>query len=533
MATDLGLIGHETELPDLSPDGLSEVAALRQRTLRSLEPVVAVDDTDQTTIAALRDQLDIAERIGQTGDLARLNNLNSPLQTIRRVFDLMATSTTEDWAGIATRLNRVPQAIAGYIQSLRHAASRGHASPQRQVAAGIDQIQAMVGPGGFFATYAKGAATDDGALPEALRADVERGARAAAGAYEVLATFLRTELLPVAPATDAVGIDRYRLYSRHFLGTSIDLRETYEWGLSELREITTRMRGTAGRIAPGATVREAMAKLSSDPSRKLSGVDALRDWMQATSDAAIDALAGRHFDIPAPVRVLECRIAPTPGGTIYYTGPNEDFSRPGRMWWAVPEGVTEFTTWRELSTVYHEGVPGHHLQVAQTVYHREHLNRWRRLGSWVDGHGEGWGLYAERLMDELGFLEDPGDLLGMLDSQSFRAVRVVIDIGFHCGFAAPAEVGGGDWTYDKALRLLTSYSAKAPSRLAFELDRYLGLPGQASSYKIGERYWLRLRDEARSRSGSAFDLKAFHRNALDLGSIGLDALRAALLPDRG
>jgi uncharacterized protein (DUF885 family) len=199
------------------------------------------------------------------------------------------------------------------------------------------------------------------------------------------------------------------------------------------------------------------------------------------------------------------------------------------MWWSVPKGVTEFATWRELSTVYHEGVPGHHLQIAQTAYLRDRLNRWRRLGSWVSGHGEGWALYAERLMAELGFLDDPADYLGMLDSQSLRAVRVVIDIGVHCGLPAPAEVGGGPWTYDKAWQLLTAHANKSEGMLRFELDRYLGWPGQAPAYKIGERLWLQLRADAEAATGSAFDLREFHRRALNLGSVGLDVLRAAVL----
>ncbi|MGL5849183.1 MAG: DUF885 domain-containing protein, partial [Phycicoccus sp.] len=244
----------------------------------------------------------------------------------------------------------------------------------------------------------------------------------------------------------------------------------------------------------------------------------------------IDAMAGTHFDIPDPVRTIECRIAPTQTGGIYYTGPSDDFSRPGRMWWSVPKGVTEFGTWRELTTVYHEGVPGHHLQVAQTVYRRELLNRWRRMMCWTSGHGEGWALYAERLMAELGFMDDPGDHLGLLDGQSLRAARVVLDIGVHCGLAAPAEVGGGDWTYDKAWQFLTAHANNDEASLRFELDRYLGWPGQAPSYKIGERIWMQLRHEAATHEGDAFSLREFHRRALDVGSVGLDVLRQAVLP---
>jgi uncharacterized protein (DUF885 family) len=199
------------------------------------------------------------------------------------------------------------------------------------------------------------------------------------------------------------------------------------------------------------------------------------------------------------------------------------------MWWAVPAGINEFSTWREVTTVYHEGAPGHHLQVAQTAYRSAILNRWRRLASWVSGHGEGWALYGERLMADLGFLDDPADYLGMLDGQSLRAARVVLDIGMHCGLPAPAEVGGGEWTYDKAWQFLSAHANSAEEFLRFELDRYLGWPGQAPSYKIGERLWLQLREDARAKEGDAFDLKAFHRSALDIGSVGLDVLRAAVL----
>jgi uncharacterized protein (DUF885 family) len=533
-ATEMGISGHETRLPDLSPDGLAEISALRRRTLSTLRGVEPVDAVDRVTVAAATERLEIAELIRATGaEEACLNNLDSPLQRVRMAFDLMPTGTPDDWAGIAARLGRVPAALDGYVASLRHAGRRGYPVRRRQVEAGIGQSRDNTGPQGFFATLAASAERHQPELPPSVRADLERAARAAGEAYETLAAFLADELHAAATTGDAVGRDRYALFSRSSLGADVDIDEYYAWGQEELARVTAQMGEVAERIKPGASVREAMAHLTADPARRLVGRDALRAWMQEKSDAALAALADTHFDIPRPIRRLECLLAPTPGGGIYYTGPSEDFSRPGRVWWAVPDGVTEFPTWQQLTSVYHEGVPGHHLQVGQTAYRSAILNRWRRLAAWVDGHGEGWALYAEGLMADLGFLDDPGDLLGMLDSQSFRAVRVVIDIGFHCGLPAPAEVGGGDWTYDKAWRLLTAHSAKHESRLRFELDRYLGLPGQASSYKIGERQWLRLREAVRAREGAAFDLKAFHRTALDIGSVGLDVLRSAVLGEYG
>lgn len=148
---------------------------------------------------------------------------------------------------------------------------------------------------------------------------------------------------------------------------------------------------------------------------------------------------------------------------------------------------------------------------------------------WVSGHGEGWALYAEWLMAELGYMDDPGNYLGLLDGQSLRAARVVLDIGIHCELPAPASVGGGSWTYDKAWDFLNRHANQGEGQLRFELDRYLGWPGQAPSYKVGERLWMQVRDELAARDGAAFDLKAFHRRALDVGSVGLDVLRGALL----
>jgi uncharacterized protein (DUF885 family) len=296
-----------------------------------------------------------------------------------------------------------------------------------------------------------------------------------------------------------------------------------------LGRIEAEMALLADQIVSGGDVDAGVEALDADPALTIHGKEAFRDWMQEMADKAVSALAGSQFDIPDAIRRIDCKIAPTTSGGIYYTGPSEDFTRPGAMWWAVPKGVDDFSTWREVTTVYHEGVPGHHLQVAQTAYRRDLLNRWRRFGCWVSGHGEGWALYAERLMAELGYLDEPGPCLGMLDSQALRATRVVVDIGVHLGLGAPDEVGGGTWDADKAWRFLRAHTRAEENKLRFELDRYLGWPGQAPSYKVGERIWLRLREEVRQREGDAFDLAAFHRRALDLGSVGLDVLGEALL----
>jgi uncharacterized protein (DUF885 family) len=270
-----------------------------------------------------------------------------------------------------------------------------------------------------------------------------------------------------------------------------------------------------------------MAALDADPARLIRGRDALQAWLQETADRAVEALDGVHFDIPEPVRRLEGRLTPTSGEGVYYSAPTEDFSRPGRMWWSLPDGVSDMTTWRETTTVYHEGVPGHHLQLGLNVYNSAKLNRWQRLLCHCSGHAEGWALYAERLMGELGFLADPGDRMGMLDAQELRAARVVLDIGVHLDLPIPRRRAAGDrWTYDVAAEFLRAHVNMQDDMRTDELHRYLGWPGQAPVYKVGERVFLVCREQAQQRWGAEFDLKRWHRDVLDLGPLGLDPLAA-------
>ncbi|MDQ0851085.1 uncharacterized protein (DUF885 family) [Arthrobacter sp. B3I9] len=528
FATELGLPGHETEYQDFSPAGQEAFAAAAREALAELDGLEPADDVDAVTLDAMRERLGLQLEIHTSGwDAAELNNIASPAQDIRAIFDLMPTDTPEQWDHIAGRANNVPAAIDGYIESLRSAKAQGKVAAARQVSIVIEQTTKYAAEDGFFAKLAANARTVEGPLPANLQMKLDAGTAAARAAYSRLAGFLASELLPAAPTTDAVGRERYALASRSFLGATVDLEETYAWGVRELDRLIAEQERVAGQIRPGASIEEAKELLDNDPARRLKGTDALQAWMQGLSDKAVADLAGVHFDIPDVMKTLECKIAPTDEGGIYYTGPSDDFSRPGRMWWSVPAGEDTFTTWAETTTVYHEGVPGHHLQVATAIYRRELLNKWRRNVCWTSGHGEGWALYAEQLVLELGYLKDPGDHMGMLDMQRMRAARVVFDIGVHLELEIPERWGSGTWTPDKGYEFLKANLPISEGQLKFEFIRYLGWPGQAPSYKVGQRLWEQIRAELESRPG--FDLKEFHTKALNIGSVGLDTLRSALL----
>ncbi len=528
VGTYIGRTEGDGRYGDYSPAGHERFVNEATKTIARLDAARAVDSVDEVTQTDLRSELSLCvESADAQLQLRDLNVIASPAQEIREIFDLMPTRTVDDWANISSRLGNLPAAVDGYIETLRLGIERGVTPARRQVREVFAQAQRHAANDGFFAEFAANATLDDGTLPASLAKDLGLGAGRSATAYDKLATFLTTELEGKATEEDAIGRDLYSLASRRFLGTTIDLDETYEWGIEELARMVEEQEKVADQIKPGASVLEAIAYLDTDPDRKLHGTQALQEWMQKTSDRAVADLAETQFDIPDEIKTIECMIAPTQEGGIYYTGPTDDFSRPGRMWWSVPVGVTEFDTWRELTTVYHEGVPGHHLQIGQAVYNRAKLNTWRRQLAGTSGHAEGWALYAERLMEQLGYLDDPADRLGMLDGQRMRAARVVLDIGVHLGKTLPD--GSGPWTADYAFEFLGQNVNMNESFVKFEVNRYLGWPGQAPSYKVGQRIWEQLRDAAEKRQGDTFSIKEFHRTALDLGGVGLDTLRSALL----
>jgi uncharacterized protein (DUF885 family) len=534
-ATDYGIAGHEAEMTDYSPEGIDARTELDRSTLDALGDAPRDTDRDRVAAEAIAERL--AVRVDQQDAGERLRDLRiigSPVQGIRQCFDLMPYDTTHDWEIAAERLGRVPAALESFRRSLEEGVRRDVVAARRQALACAEQAATWGGLDNdatpFFLTLVERYdASGDG--NDALRRTLEQHARDATDAYAAMSNYLRGEYAPRATERDAVGADRYATWAEAFTGTKLDLAETYAWGWDELHRIEEQMAKVAERILPGAGVPATIEFLERDPSRAIEGEDDLRRWLQDLMDRTIAELDGTHFDIPQPVKRVEAMIAP-PGGAaaMYYTPPAEDFSRPGRTWYPTL-GRTRFPLWGEVSIAYHEGVPGHHLQVAQVVYLAEQLTRFQRTLGWTSGHGEGWALYAERLMGELGYLDVPDYELGMLRAQAMRSVRVVVDIGMHLELVIPDHERyhpGERWTPALALPFVIERSYFPPEFMASEVDRYLGWPGQAISYKVGERVWLGARDEARARHGADFDLKAFHAAALDLGPLGLDQLRREL-----
>lgn len=530
-ATYLGIAGYDDKMTDFSPSGHDARSELDSSTLRELNTLDTTDPADRLAAGVLREALEM-----NVADFAANEHLRSiriiagDVDAARSVFDLMPTDTADDWSTIAARLSQVPVAFDGMCESWRLGIERNAVAQRRQVLALSEQLAVWAGQrdsNGFFEQFVEGAADVKGAPIERLRTLATDASAALARASH----FLENDYSPHADERNGVGPDRHALARRRFMGMSVDAQDAYRWGTEEVLRLDKEMERVAREISPGATLEQVRHDLDTDPSKAIHGEGNLRDWLQELMDDAMTFLIdNKHFDIPHEIRRVEAMISP-PGGAaaMYYTGPSEDLSRPGRTWYPA-NGRTVFPRWSEPTTAYHEGVPGHHLQVAIATMNSQKLSRFQR-NTFVSGHGEGWALYAERLMDEFGFLENPEYRLGYLYAQAFRAARVVIDIGVHCGFAIPAEFGwhsGEQWTPELMLEFLSARSSSDEAFNQSEINRYLGWPGQAISYKLGERVWLDLRDEAMTKHGSKFDLRQWHAHGLGLGNLGLDLLKSEM-----
>lgn len=524
LATYLGIAGSDDRFSDHSLAGAERDHAMLTDHRKRLERVDTGDDdwaalAKRVALRSLEDDLAFFETDEHRRDL---NSMTSPLQNLRDIFDMMDPDAPDGWANIAARMNALPTALTQYRERIESGRRDGLAVARRQVLEAARQAKNHAGPQSFFATLVGRYEGSDDSLRDAL----ERGEAAARSAYASMADYLESEYLPSAPARDAVGADRYVVLAARYLGTDLDPMATYDWGWSEVARLRSRMEAVADQISPGASLAEAIDILKTDPDRAAHSQDEFAQIMQERQEIALRELDGVHFDVPQAIRAVEVKMTP-PGGSLgaYYVQPSEDFARPGTIWWS--KGDSQFLPlFDEISTAYHEGFPGHHLQNGIQIAGGSRLSRFQKQLVWYPGTGEGWALYAEDLMEELGYLEKPDYAMGKLASEMLRAVRVVIDIGSHLELVIPQGQPfhpGERWTFDLGVEMLENEAAQQHDIAVSEMNRYLGWPGQAISYKIGQQVIRDLRDEARRRPD--YDQKVFHARILEIGSTGIDVLR--------
>ncbi|MGZ4611676.1 MAG: DUF885 domain-containing protein, partial [Kineosporiaceae bacterium] len=492
LATALGAPVGQDRWPDWSPTGLAAREALQRRILLALDAAERaaggrekLDDLERRCARLLRERLEAQLAVTDAGDgLRQLDTMFSPPQAVRQAFTLMPTVTEADWEVVTARVERVPEALEGYRRSLAEGRDHDLVAGPRQVEAVVAQLAGWGADGGWFRAFARRG-------PDRLGDRLERAAAGADRAIQGLREWLAADYAPAAThRRDPVGREAYARWARLWSGSDLDLDEAYAWGWSEFARLDAELRAEANKILPGASPREAMEHLD-EHGPAIVGVEAIRSHLQHLMDEAIESLDGVHFDLAPPLRRVESMIAPEGAAAApYYTRPSQDFSRPGRTWLPTM-GRERFPMWDLVSTWYHEGVPGHHLQLAQWVYVAPQLSRYQTSIGSVSANAEGWALYAERLMDELGFLADAAARIGYLDAQQMRAVRVVIDLGMHLELPIPADQAvpepfhpGERWTPHLAREFFGANSGRPADFIDSEIVRYLGWPGQAIGYKL-------------------------------------------------
>jgi uncharacterized protein (DUF885 family) len=528
-----GIPGFDHLLTDYSPAGFDARADVVRRGLAELHSLPVTNDDDRLARDFVTERFETTLLAHDTGEWQRtLRAIASPAGALRSTFDLMRRDGDEAWSNIAARLHLVPGTLIGLRTTYDTGRAAGRVAARRQVRAAADQA-ATWAQHRWFDSLAHEAET--AGVTESLVADIRAAADEANAAYAAFAQYLRDDYMADAAAADGCGPERYAVGVRQSLGAALEPDEMYAWAWTDFHHLRDQIRVTCERILPGASFAEVIQLLDHDPARAQHSVDAYRDWLQGLTNEALER-SHAHFEIPAAMDRCEALIPPEgSAAAAYYTSPSEDFSRPGRTWYPAL-GRTMFPMWGDVTTCYHESVPGHHLQLGYAMYQAGSLSRIQR-NSFISGHGEGWALYAERLCDEFGWFENPDHRLGFLLGQMLRSVRVIIDIGMHLGKRIPDGTtlidgtpfhAGEVWNGALGLEFALSETGNTEAFMRSEIDRYLGWPAQAISYKVGEREWLAAREDAQRRDGGSFDLRAWHTRALRLGAVGLGQLRAEL-----
>lgn len=445
------------------------------------------------------------------------------LQNLDSRADLLRLDTVEDYRDWLARLDQIDTLVEQQISLAEAGREAGIVSPRALMERVPAQIQAQLvedaADSPFFKAFEN--------LPDSINPDDREVLRAEAleviesvilPAYRTLDEWFNETYLPAA--RESIGLSAlpngspwYEFLAREFTTTRMTPDEIHRLGLDEVKRIRDEMEAIMAEVEFEGSFAEFLEFLRTDPEFYYDDPDDLYEAYLATSkriDPELVKLFGKLPRMPYGVRPIPDSIAPDTT-TAYYTRPAADGSRAGIYWVNLykPEVRPKYEI--EVLSV-HEAMPGHHLQIAlqQELGDMPNFRRYSGFTAFV----EGWGLYSESLGYELGLYKDPYSRFGALTYEMWRAVRLVVDTGMHYK----------GWTRDQAIDFFKENAAKTEHDIVNEIDRYIGNPGQALAYKIGQLKMLEIRRNAELRLGDQFDIRAFHDEMLGAGALPLDVL---------
>jgi len=520
---------YDDRIEDVSADGEARQRAtwLELRAAVDAVDADALDPAGRVTQRLLREELTAAvEAIDVRETELRFDQMGGVHAELLVTAPQIQAPTPESARALVERQRQLPGLLDQTVDRLRAGLAAGRTPARANVERSLNQIDKYLASpleSDPFTAYAGPVGWDGEAGWRAELAAIVRDAvRPAFSRYR---DFFATELLPAGRPHDQAGLcwlgdgEGEALY-RHFvrLHTTVDdltAEEIHRIGLDELDRLTAEYADVGGRLF-GLTERGAIFdRLHSDPALRYGDGDEIMGDARRYLAAATAAMGDWFGRLPA----TPCEITAVPSALAedmpmaYYFPPADDRSRPGTYFvnTADPAAKNRFEA---ASVAYHEAIPGHHLQLAIAT-ELDGVPAFQRLSGGHTAFVEGWGLYAERLADEMALYAEDLERIGMLAADSWRSCRLVVDTGLHA-------LG---WGRQQAIDFMAANAPVSRAEIEVEVDRYLGIPGQALAYKVGQREIFRLRAEAGERLGARFDVSAFHDTVLGSASVSLPVLR--------
>ncbi len=529
MATEIGVPGYDVALPPLTLEARDALAAelRRHRAAAATLRLEALGDEDRVTHEALLAAIDTqlaflrADLVSHTVD-----PIGGPQVEMLNVPDYQSVETVAQGRDMVERWRAMGPWIDTLTQRQRQSMTDGLAPVHTLTARAVNELDALLAqPDAAWPLLAPATRPRPSwnhaeriAFALDLAAALRDGIRPA---FERYRAFLRDEALPAARGDDAVGLcaieggaTTYRTLARSHTTSDLSPEELHAIGLAEIERIDAELTGLGGRLLGAPDLPEMLRRLRSDRALHFASGDEIEAAATRSLARAQEAIPDWFGRLP----VTTCEVVPMAAheeehSTIaYYRDPAADGSRPGR--YHVNRSHPETRPRYEAEALaFHEAVPGHHLQVA-LAQERSSLPAFRRHAL-TTAYVEGWGLYAERLADEMGLYTGELDRIGIASFDAWRASRLVVDTGMHAF----------GWSRSRAIAFMTDHTALGANNIANEIDRYIAWPGQALAYKVGQLEIVRIRDEARARQRDRFDIRRFHDAVLEPGALPLDVLR--------
>lgn len=532
LATALGDRRFDSKLPDVTPEGRAERNRQYEAVVGRCEaiPEEGLSGRDRLTRTALlvdaRSTLEYYSCGLEEWVIDPLQGFQIELMNLQ---SYQPVRTVAEGRAMAERWLAIGRFVDQQIANLRAGASSGRVAVRAAVEKVVDELDDLLEKQDpdwpllrpLATAHSEWSSNDEREFRESLKAAVAQSARPG---FARLLAFLKEEILPLARPQDKPGImhipegaESYAKLIRVHTSLDVSPAELHETGLREVARINGETELLGEKVFGTRDRKEILARLRTDPSLYFTSRDevaAKAEAALAKANAAISKWFGR---LPrTPCEVVRMEEHEEKHSTIaYYRPPAADGSRPGRYYinTSAPETRPRYEA---EALAYHESVPGHHLQIA-IAQELEGIPEFRK-NSGVTAFVEGWGLYSERLADEMGLYTSDLDRVGILSYDSWRACRLVVDTGMHAM----------RWTREQAIGYMLDNSALAENNIINEVDRYITWPGQALAYKTGQLEMLRLRKEAQTRLGGRFDIKRFHDVLLGDGAVPLSALRETM-----